>query len=353
MDAYERLRANERFSLGDHAVDRGIERRRHGQGVRYEGEGGTFSQTWWPVCRSSDLGPDGVLGRDFLDGRVAVFRDGSGRPSVVSAYCPHNGADLSLGCVRDGLLQCRFHRWEFDASGVCQRTGSGDRVPPRARVFAYPTVERWGLVWAFNGEKPLFDLPSLGGPDEDFVFHPDIPMIDINADPWVFMCNTLDFNHIRCVHGLHFDHPDPVEAVRWDPYGYRYTLKGRIPSANVALEYEVGITGTNIFQQTGEAFGHWFGFLFPAGMHRPGTMRCYTLIYTRKSNGTPEDDARVKAALDFGMELELRIVSEDLDILNTIRFTRGTFTASDRGLAQWLDFLDRYPRAHPGAEYIR
>lgn len=352
MDADIKSRGNERSSLGDHSIDRAIDRRRHGRGVKYEGDDGVFSQTWWPICLSRELGPSGVIGRDFLDGRVAIFRNESGVASIVSAYCPHSGADLSLGCVRGDHLQCRFHRWEFDGSGQCVKTGSGDRAPSAARVFKYPTIERYGLIWAFNGETPLFELPSLGGPDHDYVFHPDIPIIDINADPWVFMSNTLDFNHIRCVHGLEFGR-EPVDEVRWEPYGYRYRLDGYIRDADLRVQYDVGITGTNIFQQTGEAFGHWFGFLYPAGLHRPGTMRSYTLIYTRKSNGTPEDDARVKAALDFGMDLELKIVSEDLDILNSIRFTRGTFTASDRGLGQWLDFLERYPRAHPGAEYIR
>jgi nitrite reductase/ring-hydroxylating ferredoxin subunit len=326
--------------------------KRHGAGVTHEGDGGVYSQTWWPMCRSSDLAPGEVIGREFLDGKVAIFRGTGGLPSVVSTYCPHNGADLSIGKVCGDVLQCRFHRWDFAADGRCVRVGSGDKVPPNARVFKYPTVERYGLIWAFNGESPLFDLPPLSGPDEDFVFHPEIPIMDFGADPWVFMCNTLDFNHLRCVHNIEFAHADPVDQVRWNEYGYRYNLKGRVTDTQADLDLELGITGTNIFQQSGSVFGHHYGHLFPTGLPRAGMMRGYFLVYTRKSDGTPEDDARVKAALDFGMQFEMNIVREDLDILSTIRFTRGMLTKSDAGLSQFLDYLARYPRAHPGADFI-
>jgi hypothetical protein len=38
---------------------------------------------------------------------------------------------------------------------------------------------------------------------------------------------------------------------------------------------------------------------------------------------------------------------------DTIRFSRGMFTRSDRALGRFLDYLQKYPRAHPGRDYIR
>ena len=93
--------------------------------VPREGEGGVFSETWYPICLSTDLAPGAVIGRPFLDGRVIVFRGEDGYARVMSAYCPHLGADLSVGSVEGNHVVCAFHRWEYDANGRCVRTAIG------------------------------------------------------------------------------------------------------------------------------------------------------------------------------------------------------------------------------------
>ncbi|PNU02341.1 Rieske 2Fe-2S domain-containing protein [Novosphingobium guangzhouense] len=343
----------ERLFNGDIAAEHLIDRRRNGRGVTYEGQDGLFTQTWFPLCRSTDVEPGKTLGRNFLDGRVVVYRTQSGEANVVSAYCPHNGADLSVGRVEGEALVCAFHHWQFDTSGKCLRTGNNDRITSGMKVFRYPVLERFGLIWAFNGEEPLFDLPDMGLPDEELTFHEEIPIIDLLADPWVFMCNTSDFNHITCVHGIDLDKADPSGDMRWHDFGYDYHLTGTFRETGAQLEYEVGILGSNIFYQRGSVNGQWFAFLYPCGIHRPGTLRSYVVIATRKSDGTPEDDARVRETLDFAQKLEIDVVGQDVEILNSIRFTRGMFTRSDRALGTFVDYLSKYPRAHPGAEWIR
>ena len=343
----------EDFFNGDLAATQLVDRRRHGRDMTYEGDNDLFTQTWFPLCRSSDVAPGAVLGRNFLDGRVAVYRTEDGIANVVSAYCPHNGADLSIGKVAGDQLVCAFHHWQFNLSGRCSRTGSNDRVVEGMKLFRYPVQERFGLIWAFNGTEPLFDLPTLGFPDEELAFHSEIPIIDLLADPWVFMCNTSDFNHINIVHGITLDKADPSGDIVWHPHGYDYQLGGTFRETGAKIAYEVGIRGTNIFYQMGSVNGEWFAFLYPCGIHRPGTLRSYVVIATRKSNGTPEDDRRVQETLDFAQKLEMDVLEQDVDILNTIRFTRGMFTRSDKALGRFVDYLKSYPRAHPGADFTR
>jgi nitrite reductase/ring-hydroxylating ferredoxin subunit len=346
------IRDYEDMFNGNQAAVELIDRRRHGRGVTYEGDNDHFSQNWFPLCRSSDVPAGSVLGRNFLDGRVAVYRSDDGVANVVSAYCPHNGADLSIGKVVGDRLVCAFHHWEFGMDGKCARTANGDALVDGMRVFRYPVKERFGLIWAFNGQQPLYDLPDLGFADEELVFHSDIPHLDLLADPWVFMCNTADFNHIRIVHGIEIE-GDPSNDIRWHEFGYDFNLKGTFRETGEALEYTVGIHGTNIFYQTGSLNGRWFAFLYPCGIHRPGTLRSYFVIATKKSDGTPEDDMRVKETLDFAMALEIGVVDQDIEILNTIRFTRGMLKRDDKALGRFIDYLGTFPRAHPGAEYIR
>ena len=68
-----------------------------------EGEGG-FSQCWYPVCMSDEVGNGEVIGVDFLDGRIVIMRGEDDVAQVLSAYCPHMGADLSCEIGRAHVL---------------------------------------------------------------------------------------------------------------------------------------------------------------------------------------------------------------------------------------------------------
>jgi nitrite reductase/ring-hydroxylating ferredoxin subunit len=320
-----------------------------GRAIPSEGEGGRFSQSWFPICLSSDVEPGHVRGYDFLDGRVVVFRDAGGEARVLSAYCPHLGADLSVGDVVDGHLRCAFHHWLYDGDGRCVATGVGDRPPPAARLFRFPTVEKHGLVWAFNGEHPTWQIPDFPVPAADLVSKtvafPDL----MPVDPWVLCCNTPDMQHIKALHGITFAHDDPHDAVEWTDHSMMYDFGG-LHRAGESISNRIGIFGTSLYYQVTTLEGRWFGFLSPFGIPRPGSSRVFMVVAARRDSGSPEDVGRF---LDEVLALETRVVSEDVAIMQTIHFRPGTLTKSDRTLARFFDYLRHFPRAHPSAEFIR
>ena len=161
-----------------HALSR---KRVLGRPIPTEGENGLFSQSWFPLCLSNAVAPNQVRGEDFLDGRVVIFRTASGRAQVLSAYCPHLGADLSVGDVYEDTIRCAFHHWQYDVDGVCTKTRVGDPPPPGACLFKFPTIEKYGLIWAFNGEEPLFALPD----DDDLAVEVVELLLAHGADPSV------------------------------------------------------------------------------------------------------------------------------------------------------------------------
>jgi phenylpropionate dioxygenase-like ring-hydroxylating dioxygenase large terminal subunit len=295
---------------------------------------------------SRELARGQVIGRNFLDGRVIVWRGDDGAARVMSAFCPHVGADLSVGAVIGDRVQCAFHHWEYDGTGRCVKTGIGDPPPPKACLFAFPTRERYGLVWAFNGTEPLFELPSFAYPDDELVCK-TIELTDMKLDPWVIMCNTPDLQHIKIVHGIVFDHPDPDEAIEWTPYSMRFDLKGTIGQGGPRIDYRVGIVGSNIFFRQGKIDGRFVGGMAPMGIIGRGELRNYLVAVTTNEG---EDSA---AFVDRMLNLSKAIISEDAPILNGIRFRQGTLTRSDKALARFLDYIRDYPRAHPSADYIR
>lgn len=313
-----------------------------------EGADGLFSQSWFPVCLSSDVAAGEMRGFDFLGGRVVVARDRSGAPKVLSAYCPHLGADLCSGQLVDETIRCAFHFWRFGLDGKCVANESGDPVPPTARLFAFPTTEKYGCILAFNGTEPLFDLPdfpraSAGGLWKIGRWEKSLPV-----DPWVVCCNTPDMQHIKVVHGITFDGDAPHKMVRWTPHSMRYDFKGRLRDGT-AIGYEVGIFGTNIYWQDGELDGRWFGFVAPMGLPRPGSSEFYFAVVVEED---PVDPEGARQFLDAMFDFEIAVATEDLPIIERARFRPGTLTRSDRTLARFLQYLKDYPRAHPSARYI-
>ena len=72
-----------------------------------------YPEGWYVLARSDDLSGKPmqvrVAGNDLV-----LFRDAGGRVRAIDAYCPHMGANLSDGTVRDGCIECPFHKWRID-----------------------------------------------------------------------------------------------------------------------------------------------------------------------------------------------------------------------------------------------
>ena len=341
---------NDRSPFHDAELPTNNPSERRGNPVPREGENGVFSQTWFPLCLSSELQPGEVRGEPFLDGRVVAFRGVDGRVRVMSAYCPHVGADLAIGCVVENGLQCAFHKWEYDSNGTCVKTAIGDKPPKSAQLFKFPSIERYGVVWIFNGNEPLWELPEFSRPSEHLEIRsyrfPDL----FQCDPWVFAANTPDMQHLKVVHQTQFRVEDPHELVAWTDWGFTYDIvaahQGGIP-----IEWQLGIRGTSVFWQEGPYGEIWLGGMVGFGLPEPGKHEAFAILALDRREAPDEDELEARFAVAEG--LMHRTIGEDRDILNTIHYHPGTLTKGDKTLARYLEFLRHYPRAHPSGPFIR
>jgi nitrite reductase (NADH) small subunit/3-phenylpropionate/trans-cinnamate dioxygenase ferredoxin subunit len=78
--------------------------------------------------------------------KVAVFRDGE-RFIAVGDTCPHMGASLADGKLENGVIQCSWHEWRYDAStGQCP-------IREWAKVRVYEVERRGDGVWVRAGSE--------------------------------------------------------------------------------------------------------------------------------------------------------------------------------------------------------
>jgi phenylpropionate dioxygenase-like ring-hydroxylating dioxygenase large terminal subunit len=290
-----------------------------------------FHQNWYPVALSSEIDGGALVGHDFCGSRVVAYRDPKGQAVVQSAWCPHLGADLSVGGIAEGRLLCAFHHWSFDAAGRCAHIPTGDRIPPEARIWNYPTAERWGLVWAFNGETPLYPPPDI----------PDIAPEDLELrayrygirpiESYVAVSNGVDFQHLRSLHGLQAQTPPLVEVGR---YGLEYDI------ANDFARQHGRITGTNCFSQHLRVQGNDMYMLFAGCQMARAKTTSYYVVGVPKGPGAEQRLEGLKAFID-------KLLAEDQPVLATIRFRKGALTPSDTHLARFLHYAEAFPAVRP------
>jgi cholesterol 7-dehydrogenase len=127
-----------------------------------------FPSGWYKVADADELRRGRVLRIECAGEHIVLFRDGEGRARALDSRCPHLGADLSDGVVKDGCLQCPFHQWRFRGDGSVASIPYQERVPPALRARSWPVHELHGMVFIYHAHSaddrnkpPLYELPAL------------------------------------------------------------------------------------------------------------------------------------------------------------------------------------------------
>jgi phenylpropionate dioxygenase-like ring-hydroxylating dioxygenase large terminal subunit len=121
---------------------------------------------WYVVAGSRELAANGVLARQVLDERLAIFRDATGRPVALQDRCLHRAGRLSAGRMRDGRLVCPYHGWAYGGDGRVVEIPSEIRRQSILCAERYDVCERDGYVYVrlVPGEGEPFAMPYWGQP---------------------------------------------------------------------------------------------------------------------------------------------------------------------------------------------
>lgn len=108
---------------------------------------------WYVFAASHDVRTGHPFGVNVAGIELVAWRDKHRRLHVGPATCPHLGADLATGVVREGVLFCRWHGLALDGE-TCEFGWK-----------PFPSHDDGALVWvrldSVGGEAPL-DEPVIG-----------------------------------------------------------------------------------------------------------------------------------------------------------------------------------------------
>ena len=167
---------------------------------------------WYVACTPDEIA-EKPLGRQICGERMVFFRGAEGQVQALEDFCPHRGAPLSLGFVREGHLVCGYHGLTMGCDG---RTVSmpGQRVSAFPAIRSYAVIERHGFIWVWPGDPDKVDagtlhpLPWAESPDWVYgggLFH-------INCDYRLMIDNLMDLTHETYVHASSIGQKEIDEA---------------------------------------------------------------------------------------------------------------------------------------------
>jgi phenylpropionate dioxygenase-like ring-hydroxylating dioxygenase large terminal subunit len=172
---------------------------------------------WYAAGWASELSETVQFSRTLLNEPVLLFRKEDGSAAAIGNRCPHRFAPLDMG-KRDGdRFACPYHGLVFDASGSCVLNPHGEgRIPPKAKVPAYPVIERDLLLWIWMGDPALAD-PALV-PDFSFMSNPNGRVVNA-GDSLKLPChhelavdNLMDLSHAVFLHESSLGTPDALKG---------------------------------------------------------------------------------------------------------------------------------------------
>ena len=135
---------------------------------------------WYAVAKSIQVRPGRPCGVVALGQSLVLWRGADGRVNCLEDYCPHRGAPLSRGEVRDSNISCRYHGVTLDGSGRIVRVPAmpGCALEGRTATRSFTTAEARDAIFAYfpNGEEAA---PPLKLPEE------------LTSDEWAnFLCTS-------------------------------------------------------------------------------------------------------------------------------------------------------------------
>lgn len=323
---------------------------------------------WYPVAACEDLTNEKPLRVRILCLDFVAFRDAAGNAHMLSDTCIHRGAALGEGKIVDDCVQCPYHGWQYDGAGRCTHIPSipGEQPPARAKVDSYPVQEKYGIVFAFLGDLPEEERPSL------------LPIDEFDADDWranLLKVFEVDYYYERSIeNGLDPAHNEFVHPKQGTP-GMILDFKKNPIEIDPLTDYGSGfmMPFSQLTPETGllEDVNQWKNETVRAGSGHLGPNAMVTWLHFSKENmfhqyffEAPIDEHRTRIffvnmrhfMMDPEMDqrivdINMEIAQEDINLLeklNPVRTpettTKELLVHTDKPVVRYRELLKDWER---------
>lgn len=174
----------------------------------------TFISGWYAVLQSALLAKGKLLSVKRFNLSLVFWRTKQGEVYCLLDRCPHRGAKLSIGKIKNNCIECPYHGFQFNKTGVCEYAPEFNKAIPGLKVQTFMVKEAMGMIWLFYGNEtpPAFEYNTLHQLHDSFS-----GKYCETSRVWqshITYCieNQLDYTHLPLVHkstiGRGFKYPE-------------------------------------------------------------------------------------------------------------------------------------------------
>lgn len=317
-----------------------------------------LKNTWYVACMPDDF-QDKPLGRKICGESMVFYRGAQGQAVALEDFCPHRGAPLSLGFVKDGNLVCGYHGLEMGCEGKTIAM-PGQRVRGFPAIRSFPVVERYGFVWVWPGQVDKASEDLI--PKFEFFDNPAWAygggLYHIACDYRLMVDNLMDLTHetyvhassigqkeideVPCVTTTEGDHVTTsrfMENISAPPF-WKMALRGNKLADDVPVDrWQIChfTPPSHVMIEVGVAHvGH-------GGYHAPDHVKAYSVVVDFI---TPETETSIWYF--WGMARKFQ--PQDTALTASIREGQGKIFSED---LQMLELQQKNLLAHPTRELLK
>ena len=111
---------------------------------------------WYMILESKEVRRGKPIGFTRLGQKMVAWRLEDKTVVVQSDICPHRGAALHQGQIKENNIMCPFHGFEYDSTGACQfipANGKSNKPPKIMHTKTYKSAELHGSIFIWWGEE--------------------------------------------------------------------------------------------------------------------------------------------------------------------------------------------------------
>lgn len=160
----------------------------------------SYISGWYAILPSQFL-KSKPIALERLGLNLVLWRQKNGMPIAMTDRCPHRGAKLSIGKIKNNCIECPYHGFQFNQKGNCDFAPEFDKPIPKLTVKCYAVQESMGMLWLNYGNESQDSIPEeLLALDKNFNSR-----YAQTARVWqsnITYCieNQLDYTHLPDVH---------------------------------------------------------------------------------------------------------------------------------------------------------
>lgn len=311
-----------------------------------------YPASWYLFCASSQLRKT-PLSKHMLGRHLVAYRTEGGIAVILDGRCSHLGAELAKGKVVGECIRCPFHEWEYAPDGRCVNIPHSRDIPDFAKQQSYPTVERHGLIFFFNGPEPFFPLPFFFDESaDDFVAGAPTTFV-ANSTWYMVAAHGYDLQHFETVHGRRLTTPlrvdCPVPFARRSRYtaevvGNKYYDRVLRRFAGDKVSISITTWGGTIVVITGDFRYARSTFMIALHPVEEERTRCDVIVFVKHSRTI------VGRVLCDPIRLWLRrlltrgYLVDEVHCLGSPRYAPNRLIDVDRDMIEYFDWMARLPQ---------